>query len=174
MMQVRVATQADLPAITAIYNEAVQNTTATYDCEPQTLEARQRWFDDHLTSNHPIHLALNGDGRVTGWAALSRFRERPGYRFTVEDSIYVAADQRGRGIGTLLLPTLITAARERGFHAMIGAIDADNKVSLRLHARFGFEQVAHLRQVGFKFGRWLDIIYVELLLESAKQGRDPS
>ena len=90
--------------------------------------------------------------------------ERAGYQFTVENSVYVAADQRGRGIGKQLLAPLITAAKERGFHAIIAGIDAENQASLRLHAAFGFEKVAHLRQVGFKFGRWLDVVYLELLL----------
>jgi phosphinothricin acetyltransferase len=111
-----------------------------------------------------VFVAVADGGRVVGWSALNRFHARPGYRFTTENSVYVAADQRGRGIGTRLLPPLIEAAQRLGLHAIIGAIDADNEASLRLHARFGFEKVAHLRQVGFKFGRWLDVVYLERLL----------
>jgi L-amino acid N-acyltransferase YncA len=163
-MNVRPAAHADLPAILDIYNEAVLNTTATYDYEPQTLEARAAWFQEHELDRYPVFVAHNGDGRVIGWSSLSRFRPRVGYRFTGEDSVYVAADQRGRGVGKLLLPPLIEAARQMGLRAIVAGIDAESQASLRLHARFGFQPVAHLKQVGFKFGRWLDVIYMELLL----------
>ena len=163
-MMIRPATCADLPDILDIYNEAVLNTTATYDYEPSTLEARETWFDEHARDHYPVFVAHNGDGRVVGWSSLSKFRPRVGYRFTGEDSVYVAADQRGRGIGKLLMPPLIDGARRLGLHALMAGIDADGQASLRLHARFGFQPVAHLKQVGRKFGRWLDVIYMELLL----------
>jgi L-amino acid N-acyltransferase len=99
-----------------------------------------------------------------GWSALNPFHARPGYRFTAENSVYVAADMRGRGIGRLLMPPLIDGARQRGLHAILGAIDVTNEASIRLHASFGFEKVAYLKQVGFKFGRWLDVVYMELIL----------
>ncbi len=164
MFTVRPATREDCPAILGIYNDAVLNTTATYDYEPRTLEHRLAWFDDHAKMDLPVFVAVDAAGKVVGWSALNRFHDRMGYRFSSENSVYVAADARGRGIGKLLLPPLIEGAKTRGLHAIIGAIDATNEVSLRLHARFGFEKVAHLRQVGFKFGRWLDVIYMELLL----------
>ena len=163
-MNVRPAICADLPAILDIYNEAVLNTTATYDYEPSTLEARTAWFDEHVRDNYPVFVAQNGEGGVVGWSSLSKFRPRVGYRFTGEDSIYVAADQRGRGIGKLLMPPLIEGARQLGLHAIMAGIDAEGQASLRLHAGFGFQPVAHLKQVGNKFGRWLDVIYMELLL----------
>ncbi|MBI3877990.1 MAG: N-acetyltransferase [Verrucomicrobia bacterium] len=164
MFTVRPATREDCPAILEIYNDAVLHTTATYDYEPRTIEHRLAWFDDHAKADLPIFVAVDDAGKVLGWSALNRFHDRMGYRFTSENSVYVAADARGRGIGKLLLPPLIEGAKARGLRAIIGAIDATNEASLRLHARFGFEKVAHLRQVGFKFGRWLDVIYVELLL----------
>ncbi len=163
-MRVRPAKQDDLPSILAIYNEAVLNTTATYDYEPWTLDQRRVWFAEQQTENLPVFVAEEEAGGVVGWSCLRPFRPRIGYRFTVENSIYVAADRRGQGIGKLLMPPLITAARERGFHAIIAAIDADSEVSLRLHAAFGFVEVGHLKEVGFKFGRWLDVLYLELLL----------
>jgi phosphinothricin acetyltransferase len=104
------------------------------------------------------------DKEVLGWSSLNRYHDRMGYRFTTENSVYVAAPWRGKGLGRQLLAPLIQAARERGLHAILAAIDAENEASLRLHAAFGFEKVAHFRQVGFKFGRWLDVIYMELLL----------
>ena len=164
-MKVRSATQDDLSGILEIYNEAVLNTTATYDYEPRTLEHRAVWFEDHLKNNYPVFVALNQEGNVVGWSALNRYHDRKGYQFTTENSVYVAADQRGKGVGKLLMQPLIEAARQRGLHAILAGIDADNEASLRLHASFGFVKVAHFKQVGFKFGRWLDVVYLELLLE---------
>ena len=163
-MRVRPATCDDLPGILEIYNEAVLSTTATYDYEPRTLEHRTAWFEDHVNHNYPVFVALNQEGNVVGWSALNRYHDRKGYQFTTENSVYVAAGQRGRGIGKLLMQPLIEAARQRGLHAMLAGIDADNEASLRLHASFGFVKVAHFKQVGFKFGRWLDVVYLELLL----------
>lgn len=163
-MIVRAATHADLSGILEIYNEAVLNTTASYDYEPRTLEHRVAWFDDHLKNNYPVFVAANDQSRVVGWSALNRFHDRIGYRFTAENSVYVAADQRGKGIGTLLMPPLIDGARDRGLHAILALIDAENESSIRLHARFGFERAALLKQVGFKFNRWLDVVYMERLL----------
>jgi phosphinothricin acetyltransferase len=162
-VQVRRATPADLPAVLEIYNEAVLNTTATYDYEPRTLAHRVAWFEEHERTQMPVYVA-EAAGRLAGWSALGAYHQRPGYRFTAENSVYVAADQRGRGIGKLLLAPLIAAARDRGLHAIVAAIDADNSASVRLHAAFGFERVGLFRQVGFKFGRWLDVLYMERLL----------
>jgi L-amino acid N-acyltransferase YncA len=162
-MQVRPATREDLPAILEIYNEAVLNTTASYDYEPRTLEHRTAWYEEHVKAEYPIFVAASAD-RVVGWAALNPFHARMGYRFTTENSVYVAADQRGKGIGRLLMPALIDGARQRGLHAIIAAIDAQNEASIRLHARFEFEKVAYLRQVGFKFNRWLDLVYMERIV----------
>jgi phosphinothricin acetyltransferase len=163
-MTVRHATHDNLPGILEIYNEAVANTTASYDYEPRTLEHRIAWFDDHVKDNFPVFVALNEAGRVTGWSALNRYRDRLGYQFTAENSVYVAADLRGKGIGRLLMRPLVDTARQRGLHAILAGIDAENQSSIRLHASFGFLKVAHFKQVGFKFGRWLDVVYMELLL----------
>ncbi|MBI4660774.1 MAG: N-acetyltransferase [Verrucomicrobia bacterium] len=167
MGRIRPATENDLPGTLEIYNEAVLNTTATYDYEPRTLEHRRAWFEDHAKHNYPVFVAEDQAGRVVGWSALNPYHDRMGYRFTTENSVYVAADRRGQGIGTLLMPPLIDAARERKFRAILAAIDAENPVSIRLHAAFGFVQVGHFKQVGFKFGRWLDVVYMELLLPSS-------
>jgi L-amino acid N-acyltransferase len=146
-----------------IYNDAVMNTTASYDYEPRSLDHRMAWLEDHQQNDYPVFVA-DYAGRVIGWSALNRYHERMGYRFTVENSIYVAADERGRGVGKLLLAPLIEAAEIRSFHAILAAIDASNEASIRLHARFGFETVGRFKQVGFKFGRWLDVLHMELLL----------
>lgn len=168
MIHVRPAVREDCPGILEIYNEAVLNTTATYDYEPRTLKHRQAWFDDHQRNGYAIFVAVDEFTRIVGWSALSRYHDRVGYRFTVENSVYVAADQRGKGIGKMLLAPLIESAKERGFHAIIGVIDASNEASIRLHRRFGFETAGHFRRVGYKFNRWLDVVYMELLLPEPK------
>jgi len=143
----------------------VLTTTATYDYEPRTLEHRQAWFDDHERGGYAMFVAEDEAGRIVGWSALNRYHDRMGYRFTTENSVYVAADARGQGLGKLLLAPLIDAARARGLRAIIAAIDATNEASIRLHARFGFVQVGLFKQVGFKFDRWLDVVYMERLLD---------
>jgi len=168
-MNIRLASPADLPGILEIYNDAVLHTTATYDYEIRTLEHRIAWFEDHQKNNYAVFVAEDDEGRIVGWSALNRYHDRMGYRFTSENSVYVAADQRGKGIGKLLLAPLIDAARERGIQAIIAAIDAENEASIRLHARFGFGRVGHFKKVGFKFGRWLDVVYMELLLNPKDQ-----
>ena len=163
MIDVRPAIEEDLPSMLEIYNEAVLNTTASYDYEPRTLEHRQQWFEERRREGYAVFVAEDG-GRIVGWSALNPFHARVGYRFTAENSIYVAADARGRGIGKKLLAPLLEAARVRGLHAIIAAIDSDNQASIRLHERFGVEKVGHFKQTGFKFGRWLDVVYMEKLL----------
>src|ERR1051325_8776494 len=129
-MKVRPATHDDLPGILEIYNEAVANTTASYDYDPRTLEHRIAWFEDHVKNDHPVFVAVNEPMRVTGWSALNRYHDRKGYQFTTENSVYVAADERGKGIGKLLMRPLIDAARQRGLHAILAGIDADNGAEL--------------------------------------------
>lgn len=163
-MNVRPATRADMPGVLEIYNEAVLHTTATYDYEPRTLEQRVAWFEERARDGYAVFVAEDDAGRIVGWSALNPYHARPGYRFTAENSVYVAADARGQGYGRLLLPPLIEGARTRGLHAIIAAIDATNEASFRLHARFGFEKVGHFKEVGFKFGRWLDVVYLQRLI----------
>lgn len=160
-MRIRPATRADLPGILEIYNDAVLHTTATYDYEPRTLEHRTQWFEERQREGYPIFVAVDDAERVVGWSALNPYHARMGYRFTSENSVYVAADVRGRGIGKLLLAPLIEGAKARGLHAIIAAIDATNEASIRLHLAFGFEKVGLFREVGFKFDRWLDVVYME-------------
>jgi L-amino acid N-acyltransferase YncA len=163
-IQVLPAERRHLQEILDIYNDAVLKTTASYDYEPRTLEHRTVWFEDHQKINLPIFVAVGASGKVLGWSALNPYHSRIGYQFTTENSIYIVEDQRGKGIGKLLMQPLIDGARTRGFHAIIAVIDAANEASIRLHARFGFEKVGHFKEVGFKFGRWLDVAYLELIL----------
>jgi len=160
---VREATAADQRAILDIYNDAVLHTTATFDLEPRTWEAHQRWAEDHRAPYH-IAVATLGD-TIVGWGSLTPFRPKPGYRFTAQDSIYVHKDFRGRAIGAALLTHLIEAARQGGFHSIMALIDGGNTVSVHLHDRFGFRHVGTFPQVGFKFGRWLDVVHMQKMLE---------
>jgi phosphinothricin acetyltransferase len=153
-----------LPAILAIYNDAVLNTTASWDYEPNTLQQRTQWFEQHQTLGFPVLVALDETNRVVGWGSLSKFREKIGYQYTVEHSVYVAADWRGQGIGRLLLQALLDEAQRLGKHVIIGGVEASNDVSLRLHKSLGFEEVARFRQVGYKFDRWLDLIFLQRVL----------
>lgn len=161
---IRRATRTDVPAILEIYNDAVLNTTASAEYEPRSLESRYAWFDEHERAGYPIFVASNNANEIVGWSSLSPYRERYGYRFTAENSIYVHPQWRGRGVGKLLLPPSIEAAREMKLHALLASISADNEVSLKLHAQFGFEKVAHFKETIYKFGRWLDVVYMEKLL----------
>jgi L-amino acid N-acyltransferase YncA len=165
MIIIRPAREADLPEILDIYNHVILNTTAVYQYVPQTPEMRRAWYDSKLKDGYPVFVAEDA-GRVVGLSSYGPFRAWAAYKYTVENSVYVAADQRGRGIARLLMQPLVDSARSQGYHAIIASIDATNEASLHLHRSFGFEEVAHFRQVGFKFGRWLDLKFLELLLET--------
>lgn len=161
---IRPARREDCPAILDIYNEAVLNTTASYDEKPRSLAHREEWFDTHTRDGYPMFVAEASGPGIVGWSALNRFHERPGYRFTSENSIYIAPDWRGRGVGGKLLTPLIEAAGRMNLHVMIACVDASNEASVRLHRRHGFVEVSHFREVGRKFGRWLDVVHLQLTL----------
>lgn len=165
MITIRDATEADLPAILEIYNEIIANTTAVYYYEPHTLEMRKQWFNERKQKGFPVFVAEE-NGVILGMSTIGPFRVPTAYQFTVENTVHVAAHARGKGVGKLLLAPLINAAKDMKLHAIIAGIDASNEVSLHLHQSFGFEEVAHFKQVGFKFGRWLDLKFLELILES--------
>ncbi|MFO1513421.1 MAG: N-acetyltransferase family protein [Verrucomicrobiota bacterium] len=158
----RSATEADLVAINDIYNYYVQHSTCTYQEEPEPIESRRQWFCHH-GGQHPVTVA-ELKGRVVGWGSLSPYHARSAYRRTVENSVYVHHEHHRCGIGSLLLSDLIARARALSHHAIIAGIDAEQTASVALHTQFHFAKVGCLKQVGFKFGRWLDVIYLELLL----------
>ena len=159
----REATEADLPAIFAIYNEAVLTNTATWDFEPVPSESWPRWLAEHQAPYCAI-VAVD-DADVVGWGSLSAYRPKPGYRFTVENTVYVRPDWHGKGIGNSLLLELLARARSGGFHSVVAKISGDNEVSIRLHARHGFVEAGREREAGYKFGRWLDLVTMQLMLE---------
>lgn len=161
-LQVRLATAADVAAINDIYNHYVLTSTCTYDDEPESLASRLAWFGQHDAA-HPITVAT-AHGELRGWGALSPFRSRWGYRFTVEHSVYVHPRWHRHGIGRILLCDLIDRARALGHRSMIGGISADQQPSIALHAALGFTPVGQLREVGYKFGRWLDLVFMQRML----------
>ena len=163
MITIRDACENDLPVMLEIYNDIILNTTAVWHEEPHSLEMRQQWFAQKMQQGYPVFVAMEND-IVVGFSTISPFRPWHGYRFTVENSIYVAADYRGKGIAKLLMQPLIAAAKELKFHAIVAGIEAENEASILLHKKFGFEEVAHFKQVGFKFERWLDLKFMELII----------
>jgi phosphinothricin acetyltransferase len=162
-LTVRRSQEGDLEEITEIYNDAVLNSTATFDSEAKSLREKGDWVEAHDSGN-PVLVAVE-KGKVVGWGSISPFSDRYCYGRTVEDSIYVRAGFRGRGIGKAILAALIGEAKKSGHHAIIGRIDGENEVSIRLHRSMGFKEVGVLREVGHKFGRWLDVVMMELVLD---------
>ena len=159
---IRLGTEADLPAINEIYNYYVETSTCTFQLEPESDDARRNWFAAHR-ERHPVTV-LDMDGEVAGWGSLSPFRERAGYANTVEPSVYVRHDRLGRGFGRLLLVDLIQRAKTLEYHTMLAGACSEQEASVALQEALGFEQVAYLKEVGFKFGRWLDVLYMQLML----------
>ena len=160
---VRLATSDDLPAINDIYNYYVDHSTCTYQTEHETLEARQAWFADHPPDKYPVTVA-ELDGIVVGWGSLSQFRPRAAYAPTVEASVYIHHEFHRHGLGKALLLDLIARARAAGFHSLIGGASADQMASVALQESLGFTHVANLKEVGYKFGRCLDVVYLQLML----------
>jgi L-amino acid N-acyltransferase len=160
---VRPATPDDLVAMDDIYNYYVLSSTCTYQEVPETLDERRTWFEEH-GPRHPVTVATL-EGQVIGWGCLSRFRDRSAYDRTCENSVYVRHDLQHRGIGAVLLTDLISRATALGYHTIIAGIDGEQTASIAFHAKFGFLTVAHLREVGYKFGRWLDVIFMQRMLE---------
>ncbi len=162
-MDVRLATSEDAEAIRAIYNAEVTGSTATFDLRPRSAHAQRAWVEHHQGA-HPALVAVADDQTVVGFGSLSAFRERPAYATTVEDSVYVDSRWRNRGVGRLLLEALVRLATDQGFHTVIARVAAENEASVILHRRCRFELVGVERQVGRKFGRWLDVAVLQRML----------
>jgi phosphinothricin acetyltransferase len=151
--------------IREILNDAILNSTALYDYETRTMKNLRDWFDEKASLGLPI-IGLEGDeGQVLGMATYGSFRSKAAYRFSVEHSVYVHKDARGLGYGRRLLQAIIERARARGVHTMIGVIDRENQVSIELHKRLGFSYGGELREVGFKFNSWLDIVFYQRIFQ---------
>ena len=161
-IRIRKAEISDLDAINDIYNYYVLNSTCTYQITPETIQGRTAWFNEH-DSSHPVIVAMAGKD-IAGWASLSRFNKREAYSRTAEDSVYVRHDMLLAGIGTALLGEIIAVARRLDYHTIIAGISADQAGSIRLHEKSGFDQAGRMKETGFKFGRWLDTAYYQLML----------
>ncbi|NUP12425.1 MAG: N-acetyltransferase [Polyangiaceae bacterium] len=161
-VSLRPAREGDMTDVRAIYNHYVLTSTCTFQMEPETSIERQRWYEAHGPS-HPILVAETKD-RIVGWASLTRFNPRCGYASTVESSVYVHHEAHRKGIGRALMTDLVGRAASLGYHAIIAGIASDQSASIGLHERLGFTQVARLREVGKKFGLWLDVLYLQKML----------
>ncbi|RMQ50613.1 putative Phosphinothricin N-acetyltransferase [Pseudomonas cichorii] len=159
---IRDALPADLPGILAIYNDAVLNTTAIWNEQPVDLANRQAWFEARQTQAYPILVAVDSNEEVLGYSSFGDWRPFEGFRHTVEHSVYVRADQRGKGLGPRLMAALIERARLCDKHIMVAAIESRNAASIALHERLGFKTTGQMPQVGTKFGHWLDLTFMQL------------
>ncbi|MFZ5945475.1 MAG: GNAT family N-acetyltransferase [Bacillota bacterium] len=162
-MIIRKAEIKDLKEIADIYNHAILNLTATFDEEVKSLQERREWFEIHQDSRYPL-LVVQEEKEIVGWGSISQFKPRAGYRFTGETSIYVRHDKYGNNIGSLLLEELINLSKKSGLHCLMGIIVDNNVPSINLHAKYGFKIVGNYREVGFKFGRWLDVVVMQKIL----------
>jgi phosphinothricin acetyltransferase len=159
----RLAVRRDAEAIREIYNREVTGSTVTFDLVPRSIDEQIEWLDQH-SGGHPAIVAVDDDGTVVGFGSLSPWRPRPAYSPTVEDSVYVHEARRGEGIGRMLLDELVRLAEAHGFHSIIARIVGGHEASIVLHARCGFEAAGIEREVGRKFGKWLDVVLMQRLL----------
>jgi len=160
---IETASRQDLPQILAIYNEVIRNSTAVFSGEEFTAARGDTWYDTKMERGFPMIVARDASG-ITGFGTFGEFRAWPGYRHSVEHSVHVRSDRRGQGVGRALLVELVARATELRKHVMIAGIDADNAVSIGLHLSLGFTRVGHFHEVGFKFGRWLDLVFMQCIL----------
>ena len=163
-IQIRPYTEADVPSILAIINDNILHSTSLYDYEPRSLTKQSELLQDKTAKNFPVIVA-EIDCEIAGFGLYGEFRFRDAYRFTVEHSVYVANDFKGKGVGGKLLQSLIELAKKQGLHTMIGVIDAENTESILFHEKYGFKKVGIIKESGFKFNRWLDSVFVQLILE---------
>ena len=167
-ISIRQARETDVPGILEIYNDAILTTTALYTYDPFTLDMMQQWFAEKNAKNLPVFVAAH-ENEVAGFASYGPFRPWPAYKYSVEHSIYVHKAQRGKGIAKKLLRTLIDHANAADLHTIVAGIDSENDVSINLHKQFGFKETGQITQVGYKFGRWLDLVFMQLILENNLQ-----
>jgi L-amino acid N-acyltransferase len=160
---IRHAIENDIRPMLDIYNEIILNTTAVFQYDLHTLEMRREWLAQKQKDNFPVFIAEENN-KIVGFSTFGQFRNWQAYKYSVESSVYVKADQRGKGIGKLLLQPLIDAAKQMQLHTIIAGIVADNEASIALHKQFGFVEVAHFKEVGFKFNKWLDLKFLQLMI----------
>ena len=164
--QLRSCTEEQLPEILDIYNEAILNTTALYDYKTRTMETMDAWYAEKIKGNYPIIGAFDEQNTLLGFATYGQFRVRPAYKYTIEHSVYVRTDKRGAGLGKILLNELILKATQQDYHVLMGVIDSLNETSIYLHQKAGFTFCGTLKEVGYKFGKWLDADFYQLALKT--------
>ena len=168
-MDLKFCTEAQLPEILDIFNDAILNSTALYDYKIRSVESMQAWYEDKLKGNYPVIGAFDDGGTLLGFATYGMFRVRPAYKYTVEHSVYVRPDKRGMGFGKILLREIVNQAVGQNYHVMVGVIDASNTVSIKLHEQEGFVLNGVWKEVGYKFGKWLDAAFYQLILSTPEQ-----
>jgi phosphinothricin acetyltransferase len=172
MHVVRCEPERHAEAILAIFNDAILHSTALYDYKPRTMEMMTRWFEAKSAGKYPVIGIENDEGELMGFGSYGTFRAWPAYKYSVEHSIYVNARFRGQGVGKRLLREIIAAAQLQDYHVLIGGIDSTNTASIRLHEALGFSHCGTIQQAGFKFNRWLDLAFYQLILATPGQPID--
>jgi L-amino acid N-acyltransferase len=166
LILIRRATEQDLGVILEIFNHAIRHTTAVYSYDPYSPKMMMDWFLEKQQNNFPVFVSTDKKKTVTGFVTYGTFRTRPAYKYTVEHSIYVHPDHRQKGIASHLMKHIIQVAEDAQLHSLIGGIDAENTLSIDFHEKFGFTAVGNLKEVGYKFGKWLDLVFMQLILET--------
>lgn len=159
-------------AILDILNEAIVNSTALFDYKPRVAASMHGWFQTKEMGHFPVLGAVDETGNLLGFSSYGTFRSWPAYKYSVEHSVYVHKDHRGKGVGRALMGSLIDCARAQEYHLLIGGIDISNAVSIALHRALGFSHAGTIQQAGFKFGRWLDLAFYQLLLDTPPHPKD--
>lgn len=164
--RIRQCDENQLPEILEIFNEAILHSTALYDYQPRTMENMQTWYTAKLQGNYPIIGVFDPEDQLLGFTSYGSFRNWPAYKYSVEHSIYIRSDRRGKGLGKLLLREIIKSAEEQDYHVLIGGIDASNTASIHHHEKEGFVWSGTIKQAGYKFGKWLDLSFYQLILNT--------
>jgi L-amino acid N-acyltransferase len=167
--QLKPCTEKQLPEILDIFNNAILNSTALYEYKARTLEKMNIWYADKLKGNYPLVGAFDENGTLLGFSTYGAFRIQPAYKYTVEHSVYVRSDMRGYGLGKVLLHEILKKAEEQNLHVVVGVIDASNAVSVKLHENEGFVLTGILKESGYKFGKWLDAAFYQLILKTPER-----
>ncbi|HEY0053786.1 MAG TPA: GNAT family N-acetyltransferase [Pedobacter sp.] len=149
-----------------IFNDAILNSTALYDYQPRTMENMKTWFESKADKNYPIIGVIDEQDQLMGFGTYGMFRERPAYKYTVEHSLYIHKNFRGQGLGKIILREIIDNATNQNYHCLVAGIDSTNEASIKLHKIFGFEFCGKMKQVGYKFSKWLDLEFYQLILET--------
>ncbi|MBE9155985.1 N-acetyltransferase [Nodosilinea sp. LEGE 06152] len=160
------------PAILNILNEAIVNSTALYDYQPRTLESMVSWFKTKDAGSYPVIGVHDDSNQLLGFASYGAFRSWPAYKYTIEHSVYIHKEHRGKGLGMALMQRLIEEARSQQYHVIVGGIDATNLASISLHEKLGFSHAGTIKHVGFKFNRWLDLAFYQLVIDTPAEPVD--